>query len=127
MDKTGFRKLIGFRRSLLVLPPERPFSDFVAERFQVLVMSGEVTPQAKAELSKALAAEDQRRKDLEVERKAFLEYSNIAITEFQREHPAEALSVLEAYLKELEHLSLQAKVFAEETKMVKERIEELNK
>jgi hypothetical protein len=128
MDKAGFKKLIEFRRTLLVVTPERPFSSVVAERFQALVMtSGEITPQARADLSKALAAEDQRRKDLDVERKAFLEYSNVAINEFQREHPAEALSVLEAYLKELDLLALQAKVFADETKMVKERIDELKK
>jgi hypothetical protein len=35
--------------------------------------------------------------------------------------------VLEAYLKELDLLALQAKVFADETKMVKERIDELKK
>jgi hypothetical protein len=68
MDKAGFKKLIEFRRTLLVVTPERPFSSVVAERFQALVMtSGEITPQARADLSKALAAEDQRRKDLDVE------------------------------------------------------------
>jgi len=128
MDKAGFRKLIEFRRSLLVVPPERPLSSFIAERFQTLVLlSGEVTPQARADLLKAVTDEGQRRKELEDQRTQFLDYSIVAINEFQREHPEEALSVLEAYLKELDQLTLQAKVFADETKMVKARIDDLNK
>jgi hypothetical protein len=127
MDKARFRKLLDYRRSLYVPPPERSLSDFVDERVNALMTQETVTPQANAELAKAIAAEEQRRKDEEAARQTLIASIDKVLSKFTREHPEEARSVYEAYLPEVEQQARQAVFFQAEFEMVKEILDRLSK
>jgi hypothetical protein len=125
MDKAEFKRLIDFRRSLLLAPPERPLSAFSAERIRAVLKSPKPTPQQLADVSKAIAAETQRRADAEAARHVLVEQVNQLIADFEREHRADALLVWEGYHKELEQLNPTVAAFEAEKKMAEDKVNNL--
>ena len=122
LDKTEFKRLIDLRRKLSLIPTESPSSALVTQRFKALLQSPEATPEAMAELSKAVSAEQQRRTEAAATRKAILGDIQVAVSQFESENREQALEVYEGYLKELQQHDALADAINAEIATTKKRI-----